>query len=281
MGKSSSAGAKGAHPADKKQRDAEELALSENMGRIRKKLLVMSGKGGVGKSTVATELAFGLSGLGKATGLLDVDVHGPSVPHLLGLTGDAPEQADGRILPIECDGLKVMSIGFFLQTRETPVIWRGPLKTGMIRQFLRDVAWGELDYLVIDCPPGTGDEPLSVAQMIPDAVGAVMVTTSQEVALADVRRAISFCRQLKLPVLGVIENMSGVICPKCGERIELFGSGGGERMSVEMGVTFLGAVPFDPELLRAADEGRMAAVVSAGTGTQEAFARISRRLLDL
>jgi len=259
----------------------DDRALSENMGRIGKKLLVMSGKGGVGKSTVAAELAFGLAGIGKATGLLDVDVHGPSVPHLLGLTGDVPDHVDGRISPIECDGLRVMSIGFFLETRETPVIWRGPLKTGMIRQFLRDVEWGELDYLVIDCPPGTGDEPLSVAQMIPDAAGAVLVTTSQEMALMDVRRAISFCRELKLPVLGVIENMSGVTCPRCGERIELFGSGGGERMSEEMGVTFLGAAPFDPELLRAADEGRMAAAFSAGTGTQEAFARISRRLLEL
>ena len=257
---------------------ADRMALQQRMCKIRNKILVMSGKGGVGKSTTAAQLALGLAKGGQRVGLLDVDVHGPSVPHLLGLAGMTPEQSDGEILPVQCDGLSVMSIGFFLENAHTPLIWRGPMKTGLIKQFLKDVAWGELDTLVIDCPPGTGDEPLSVAQMIPKATGAVVVTTPQEVALIDVRKAVEFCRQIKLPVLGVVENMSGVVCPKCGEVIDLFGAGGGAKMAEEMAAPFLGSVPFEPELVRKADRGGMADLLDGDGETQKAFAAIVKRL---
>ena len=268
------------HPAESDRQSAEQATLRERMGHIRNKVLVMSGKGGVGKSTIAVQLALGLSRAGKKVGLLDVDIHGPSIPHLLGLVGFVPEQIGGTILPIECDGMSVMSIAFFLERRETPVIWRGPLKANIIKQFLKDVEWGELDYLIIDSPPGTGDEPLSVVQLVPEATGAVVVTTPQELALIDVRKAVVFCRQVKLPILGVVENMSGLVCPHCGEGISIFGAGGGRKMAGEMGVPFLGSVPFDPAMVRSADRGRLDDALRENKEMQEAFAGIVQPLLD-
>ncbi|NLE39243.1 MAG: Mrp/NBP35 family ATP-binding protein, partial [Pirellulaceae bacterium] len=202
------------------------------MCRIGMKLLVMSGKGGVGKSTVAANLAVSLALAGKTVGLLDVDIHGPSIPKLMGLENERLISHAGGIAPIEIGGnLKVMSIGFLVPNAADAVIWRGPMKYGVIRQFLKDVEWGTLDYLVIDAPPGTGDEPLSVAQLVGQPAGAILVTTPQELAVADVRRSVSFCEKVSLPVVGIIENMSGLICPHCHETIPLFKTGGGEALS--------------------------------------------------
>ncbi len=222
-----------------------------------KSILVLSGKGGVGKSTVAANLAISLSTEGYATGLLDVDFHGPSIPKLLGMEGMTLTSSDGkRLNPAELGSLKVISVDFMLGSRTDAVIWRGPMKMNVIKQLFEDVDWGRLDYLVVDCPPGTGDEPLSVVQLIPEPTGAVIVTTPQEISLSDVRRSIQFCHALKLPVLGVIENMSGFVCPHCGQRTELFGSGGGEKMAAEMEVPFLGRIPIEPEIVVSGDSGK-------------------------
>jgi len=222
-----------------------------------KSILVLSGKGGVGKSTVAANLAISLSLKGYATGLLDTDFHGPSIPKLLGMEGTRLTSHDGKKLnPAELESLKVISVDFLLSSRTDPVIWRGPMKMKVIRQLFEDVNWGELEYMIVDCPPGTGDEPLSVVQLIPEPTGAVIVTTPQEMSLSDVRRSIQFCHALKLPVLGVIENMSGFVCPHCGERTELFGSGGGEEMAKEMGVPFLGRIPIELEIVSSGDTGK-------------------------
>jgi len=234
---------------------AERQALRRRLCQIDHKVLVLSGKGGVGKSTVAVNLAIWLATQGKRVGLLDIDIHGPSVPRMLGLLGERVRSGPDGMLPIELGALSVMSIGFLLGSEDSAVIWRGPRKMGAIKQFLTDVEWGRLDYLVVDTPPGTGDEPLSICQLIEDADGAVIVTTPQEVALTAVRRSIDFCRALSMPVIGVIENMNGYVCPKCGARTEIFRGGGAERMACECRVPFLGRVPIDPALAGACDEG--------------------------
>jgi len=240
-----------------KQMETEQAQVRQRMAQIKHKILVLSGKGGVGKSTVAVNLAVSLSLAGKPTGLLDIDIHGPSVPKILNLEGRTVQAMPDAILPIEAGkNLKVMSIGFLLASRDDAVIWRGPMKYRMIQQFLREVERGELDYLIIDSPPGTGDEPLSIIQLLENADGAVVVTTPQEVALSDVRKSITFCRSLNLPVLGVLENMSGFICPKCGERTDIFKSGGGENMAMSMNVPFLGRIPIDPQIVDACDAGQ-------------------------
>jgi Mrp family chromosome partitioning ATPase/predicted Fe-Mo cluster-binding NifX family protein len=244
-------------PDYQKQQEAEQAAIRQRMAQIQHKILVLSGKGGVGKSTVAVNLAISLSLAGKRTGLLDIDIHGPSVPKILNLEDRLAHSAVEAILPIEVGAnLKVMSIAFFLTSPDDAVIWRGPMKYQMIKQFLKDVEWGELDYLIIDSPPGTGDEPLSIIQLLENADGAVVVTTPQEVALADVRKSITFCRSLNLPVLGVLENMSGFVCPKCGERTDIFKSGGGENMALMTSVPFLGRIPIDPQIVEACDAGQ-------------------------
>ena len=228
--------------------------LQSRLCRIRHKVVVLSGKGGVGKSTVAVNLATSLMLSGKRVGLLDVDIHGPSIPTMLGLETMAQGCTEG-LLPVETGGLKVMSLGFLLQNPDEAVIWRGPLKMGVIKQFLKDVVWGDLDYLIIDSPPGTGDEPLSVCQLIGNMAGAVVVTTPQKVAAVDVRKSITFCRQLHVAVLGVVENMSGFVCPRCGELTPILRSGGGRKMAEEMGVPFLGSIPMDPKIAEACDGG--------------------------
>jgi ATP-binding protein involved in chromosome partitioning len=260
----------------------ERQALAKRMCQIRHKVLVLSGKGGVGKSTVAVNLAFSLAEAGKRVGLLDIDIHGPSIPRLLGLGPPAIQSRDDAMRPVDySDRLRVMSIGFLLPEPDAAVIWRGPLKMSVIKQFLKDVEWGELDYLIIDSPPGTGDEPLSVCQLIPDADGAIIVTTPQEVALADVRKSISFCRAVQMPVLGVIENMSGFVCPKCGEVTDIFKSGGGETMAIEMGVAFLGSIPIDARVVQASDAGRPCVSECGGTGVSAAFERAVGPILEL
>ena len=269
---------------DESAEDFEDRqALLRRMCQVKHKILVLSGKGGVGKSTVAVNMAVSLAAAGKQVGLLDVDIHGPSIPKLLGLESNRP-QFNGKtaIIPMNFeDKLKVMSIAFFLPSADEAVIWRGPLKMGLIKQFLRDVEWGDLDYLIIDSPPGTGDEPLSVVQLIEDASGAVIVTTPQEIALADVRRSITFCRTVGLRVLGVIENMSGFVCPECGARSEIFKSGGGQEMAREMGVPFLGKIPLDPDVVAASDNGRPFCQKYAETETARAFAEAVKPMLAL
>jgi len=259
-------------PAESLNHVLERDAMAKRMNRIKRKILILSGKGGVGKSTVAANLALTLARAGKQVGLLDVDIHGPSIPKLLGLEAHAITGAGSSLLPVEFNGhLKVMSIGFVLQNRDDAVIWRGPLKMNAIKQFLQDVEWGDLDYLVIDCPPGTGDEPLSVAQLVENADGAIVVTTPQDIAILDVRKSVSFCRQLNLPVLGVIENMSGFVCPHCGKRADIFKAGGGETMAKDMDVPFLGRIPIDPRIVEASDSGTPYVQAYAESEAAQAF----------
>ncbi len=267
--------------ADSLDESLEQQALQQRMGHIRHKILVMSGKGGVGKSTVAANLAISLALAGKKVGLLDVDIHGPSIPKMLKLDDADVQVKDGTIQPVEKAGLKVMSIGFLLRDRDDAVIWRGPMKMGAIKQFLKDVDWGDLDYLIIDSPPGTGDEPLSVCQLAAPVDGAVIVTTPQDVATADVRRSIGFCRQLDLRVIGVVENMSGFACPKCGAVTDIFKSGGGELMAADMGVPFLGRIPIDPAVGEACDDGTPFVYHYGRTETAKAFARMVAPILEL
>jgi len=269
-------------PDDSLNRYLEKEALSARLGRIGRKILVLSGKGGVGKSTVAANLAIALAKAGKRVGLLDVDIHGPSIPKLLGLEGRMATPAENAIVPIGYDErLKVMSIAFVLQNRDDAVIWRGPLKMGVIKQFLKDVEWGDLDFLVVDCPPGTGDEPLSVAQLIGNADGAVIVTTPQELAISDVRKCVTFCRRLQLPVLGVVENMSGFVCPHCGKTSDIFGSGGGEAMAADMGIPFLGRIPLDPQVVLSSDKGDLYLHAQEASPTALAFQNVVRPILHM
>lgn len=246
----------GHHDNDRIKREELERRMHDSLSRIRHKILVMSGKGGVGKSTVAANIAVALAQRGLKTGLLDVDLHGPSIPQMLGLTGFPPESNGEKVVPLsynEC--LSVLSMGSFLPNQDDAVIWRGPLKIGAIRQFLGDAEWGDLDFLIVDSPPGTGDEPLTVAQDMP-GVRAVVVTTPQEVSLADVRKSINFCQKVEMPVIGVIENMSGYACSKCGNVEDLFGSGGGEKMAKSMRVPFLGKIPIDRKIVASGEKGR-------------------------
>jgi ATP-binding protein involved in chromosome partitioning len=243
-------------PSGNDAQKAEDVAIHHSLSRIKHKLLVMSGKGGVGKSSVAVNLAVGLSLKGYKVGLMDVDLHGPSIPRMLGLNGQKPLQQSEGIMPVPfSDHLKVISIAVLMPGEDTPVIWRGPLKIGVIRQFIADVNWGDLDYLVIDSPPGTGDEPLTVAQTIPGAQ-AVIVTTPQEISLADVRKSINFCREVNMKIMGLVENMSGFICAHCGQESAIFKKDGGKRTALSMNVPFLGSVPYDLHLMETTDQGQ-------------------------
>jgi len=235
----------------------DDAKVQDRLSHIQHKLIVMSGKGGVGKSSVATYLALGLGRLGYRVGLLDVDFHGPSIPRMLGISGmfRFNEQEKALVPHDYNDRVKVVSIECLLDDRDSAVIWRGPVKHGVIKQFISEVEWGELDYLVIDSPPGTGDEPLSVAQTI-SGTRAVIVTTPQEIALADVRKSINFCHQMAMPILGLVENMSGYVCPHCRQESPLFGQGGGKKTAEQMNVRFLGSLPFDPRVVEASDLGR-------------------------
>lgn len=232
--------------------------IESNLARIKRKILVMSGKGGVGKSTMAGYLALLLSSKGHKVGLLDVDLHGPSIPRLMNVQGGLDMQPEQRVArPYRfSENLGIVSLEMVMGDRDTAVIWRGPLKISAIRQFISDIEWGDLDYLVVDSPPGTGDEPLTVAQTIPDAE-ALIVTTPQEISLADVRKSINFCRQVNLNILGVVENMSGLVCRQCGEKMSIFGSGGGRKMALEMGVPLLGEIPIEPEMVALGDKGKL------------------------
>ncbi|MFZ2955287.1 MAG: Mrp/NBP35 family ATP-binding protein [Candidatus Ozemobacteraceae bacterium] len=275
-------------PTQKKRPDesAAEFAsrrrLQANLCGIKHVFFVLSGKGGVGKSTVAANLTLTLGMNGFRTGLLDIDFHGPSIPTLLGLTDVHAEAINGMIQPVKLTSLvTVMSVAFLLHGNNDAVIWRGPMKASVIEQLLSDVSWGPLDALVVDCPPGTGDEPLSIVQTIDKADGAIIVTTPQQVATADVRRSINFCHQLKLPVLGVIENMAGFTCSHCGKTTDIFKSGGGEAMAADMGVPFLGSIPIDPEMVSSGDQGVPYVQKFAERPAAKAFAYAFEPLLSL
>ncbi len=243
-----------------------------------KKIVVMSGKGGVGKSTVAANLAFMLSQKGNKTGLLDCDIHGPSIPKLLGLEDvRGLDSKEGKLEPIKLNGVKVFSMGFMLPSRDTPVVWRGPIKHKFIQEAIEKVDWGELDFLVIDLPPGTGDEVISIVQLAkPD--GSVVVTTPQSVALEDVRKAVNFSIHVGVPVIGVIENMSGMLCPHCRKPIEVFGSGGGRKLAEEMAVPFVGSIPVDASIFRSGEEGKP--FVKQNSESTRIFGKIVDELLE-
>jgi len=266
----------------KQQMKAEQEQINENLAHIKHKVLVLSGKGGVGKSTIAANLAVSLSLANKRVGLLDIDIHGPSIPKILNLEGRTIQVLGETMLPVQIGpSLKVMSIGFLLGDSDDAVIWRGPMKNQVIKQFLKDVKWGSLDFLIVDSPPGTGDEPLSIVQLLGDADGAIIVTTPQQIALSDVRKSISFCRNLNLPVLGVVENMSGFVCPKCGEQTDIFRSGGGQDMARQLGIHFLGRIPIDPQIVQACDTGQPFVGRNDQNETAKAFNQVTQHVLML
>jgi ATP-binding protein involved in chromosome partitioning len=234
--------------------DPDELAR-RSLTRIKNKFVVMSGKGGVGKTSTSVNLAIALAEKGYQVGLMDVDIHGPDIPRMLGLEGTLEMSSDQKLKPKKySDNLHAVSIESLMSNQDDAIIWRGPMKHSAITQFICDVAWGDLDYLIIDSPPGTGDEPLTVAQLIKDAK-AIIVTTPQEVALADVRKSISFCNTVEMEIYGLIENMSGFECPHCNKMVDLFGTGGGEKTAAASGIPFLGRIPFDPNMVSCGDSG--------------------------
>ena len=256
--------------------EEQDKRIRERLDKIGRKIMIMSGKGGVGKTTVTVNLANALVDMGFRVGVLDTDLHGPNVAKMFGVEDAVLLSDDGEtfIPVVPKENLKVISLSFALEEPDTPVIWRGSLKNSAIRQFIGDVDWGELDYLLIDTPPGTGDEQLTVCQTIPELTGSIIVTTPQEVAVLDARRTVNFSRKLGVAIIGVIENMSGLVCPCCGKEIPVFGKGGGRRMAQEMHVPFLGAVPMEIDLMEAEDNGKEW-VGQEGRPSAEALRRIA------
>lgn len=261
------------------EKSDQENRLKERMALIRHKIIVMSGKGGVGKTSVAVNLSYALAMSDKRVGLLDTDLHGPNIAKMLGveketLGGCADVIEPVRVLP----ELKVVSLAFTTRNPDIPIVWRGPLKAAAIKQLLGEVNWGTLDYLIVDSPPGTGDEPLSVCQLIPNIDGAVIVTTPQDVSILDARKTVTFARQLNIPVIGIIENMSGYICPHCHRETAIFKKGGGEKAARDLGVPFLGRIPFEPDLVELADRG--VPFISSGKDipSANAFIHIQERI---
>jgi ATP-binding protein involved in chromosome partitioning len=264
-----------------KTMDEKDYRLKKSLAKIKHKIIVMSGKGGVGKSTVTVNIATALAMRGFEVGILDADIHGPNIPKMLHIEdGEVMSDEDGLMPVLVPPHMKVMSMAFLLQDRDTPIVWRGPIKMGALRQFIAEVKWGELDFLVVDLPPGTGDEPLTIAQLIEDADGAIIVTTPQDVALLDSRKTVTFAQALKMPVLGVVENMSGLICPHCHQNIDLFKRGGGEKAAEEMGVPFLGRVPLDPDVVLGGDDGMPIVLKDRNNPAALAFHDMVDRLLD-
>jgi ATP-binding protein involved in chromosome partitioning len=264
--------------AYKQQQSEEQNKLKERMGKIKHKIAIISGKGGVGKSTVTVNLAAAFAKRGFRVGVLDADIHGPSVPKLLGVEGKTVKTTAIGVLPVAGPlGIEVMSIDFFLP-EQAPTIWRGPLKMRAIRQFLVDIVWGDLDFLFIDLPPGTGDEPLSIAQLLPELDGVVIVTMPTGLSSSVVKKAITFAERLNMPIIGVVENMSGFVCPHCGKKTEIFGSGGGEKMSREAEVPFLGSIPIDPKIGADSDKGQPFIIAHKDSAAAKAFMQIVEKV---
>ena len=264
------------------QKAYDQTKITKNLDKIKHKIVVLSGKGGVGKSTVSANLAFALSKKGYTVGLLDSDLHGPSIPKILGIEDKKPQPTQDGITPVLVSPkLKVMSMAFLLQDKDSPVIWRGPLKMAAIKQFIGEFNWGDLDYLIIDLPPGTGDEPLSIAQLIPKSDGAIIVTTPQDLALVSVRKSINFVKKMNMPVVGIIENMSGFKCPHCDKEIDIFKTGGGLKASVDFQVPFLGKVPIDPKIVLTGDSGEPFLFKNASTDAGKAFKKIVKKIEEI
>jgi Mrp family chromosome partitioning ATPase len=266
--------------SEKEKQQHEERRLRERLYHIRYKIMVMSGKGGVGKSTVATNLASALAADGNRVGVLDADIHGPNIPRMFGVdlfqlvgTGDG-------VRPVEVyPNLKVVSMANISPNPDSPIVWRGPIKHNVIKQFLGDVEWGDLEYLIIDLPPGTGDEPLSVAHLIENVDGSIIVTTPQDVALLDSRKAVGFSRLLKIPVLGIVENMSGMVCPHCSREIDLFKVGGGEKAAKELKVPFLGRIPIEPQMVELCDSGKPLVLHRPYSRAKKAFEELAHQVM--
>ena len=259
----------------------QDAAVKASLQKIKHKFMVMSGKGGVGKTSTSVNLAMALAKKGFKVGIMDVDMHGPDIPRMLGLEGMLDLSENQKLSPMRySENLSAVSIESLTQNKDDAIIWRGPIKYSAIRQFIADVEWGDIDYLIIDSPPGTGDEPLTVAQVISDAK-AIIVTTPQEVALADVRKSINFCKTVKMEIFGLIENMSGFACPHCGELVDLFGSGGGEKTAVAMGVNFLGKIPFDQNVVACGDAGISYQEKYADSPVTKVFEDITERMSRL
>jgi ATP-binding protein involved in chromosome partitioning len=264
---------------ERKEEDKDKQ-LKDRMSRIKHKIIVMSGKGGVGKTSVSVNLAYTLARAGREVGLLDIDLHGPNIAKMLGVEGKGLGGSDEGIEPVRVmPNLKAASIAFAIPSSDHPIIWRGPMKANAIRQLLEEVNWGDLDFLIIDSPPGTGDEPLSACQLIPEVSGAVIVTTPQDVAILDARKSVFFARQLKIPVIGIIENMSGFVCPHCGQETPIFKKGGGEKAAKDLGVPFLGRIPFEPALVEMADKGLPFVQSKKDAPSAAAFQEIVRHIV--
>lgn len=269
------------HEAPLNRRERETELLRTRMNKIQHKIAVISGKGGVGKSLVTVNLAMALAMKGRngRIGILDADIHGPCIPRMLGLKGTHLQAGPPGVFPAFGPlNIKVVSMGFLLPSDDSPVIWRGPLKMGAIRQFLSEIAWGNLDYLLIDLPPGTGDESLSVLQLLPEMDGVIIVTIPSEVSQDVVKKAVTFARTMNVPPIGIVENMSGMICPHCGEKIEVFSVGGGEKIADDMDVPFLGSIPLDPRISTAMDAGTPFIVTNPGSPAAKAFNSIVERI---
>ena len=269
--------------SQEQEKEKKEQMQKENLERIKKKIIVMSGKGGVGKSTVATNLVYGLALQGKTVGILDVDIHGPSIGKLMGIEGKklGKPKNDNRPTPIKVvENVYAVTIASFLDSPDTPLVWRGPLKTGAIKQFLQDIEWPELDYLIVDCPPGTGDEPLTISQILGGMDGSVIVTTPQDIALLDARKTINFSKKMNVKVLGIVENMSGFICPHCGEEINLFKKGGGEKAAKDFNVDLLGKIPVDKEIVESTDSGRPYIYDNSDNEGAKVYKNITKKIID-
>ena len=264
----------------KKNEEDRDKELKKRMSRIKHKIIVMSGKGGVGKTSVSVNLSYTLALTGRDVGLVDIDLHGPNIAKMLGVEGEGFIGSENGIEPVlVLPNLKAASISFAAPNPDTPIVWRGPLKMSAIRQFLEEINWGELDFLIVDSPPGTGDEPLSACQLIPDVSGAVIVTTPQDVSILDARKSVFFARQLNIPVLGIIENMSGFVCPHCGKETPIFKKGGGEKAAKDLGVPFLGRIPFEPDLVEMADRGLPFVQSQKDSPSAAAFQEIVRKIV--
>ncbi|MBN1501368.1 MAG: P-loop NTPase [Spirochaetes bacterium] len=255
---------------------------NQNLSKMKNKIIIMSGKGGVGKSTVSVNVAYSLAALGYKTGILDVDFHGPSVAKMTGIEDcEIENSSSGRPMPVKAEeNIFILSIASLLKTKDEAVIWRGPMKIGVIQQFFDEFEWPELDFLIIDCPPGTGDEPLSVIQTIGDVTGSIIVSTPQDIAFLDARKTITFSKKLNVPIIGIIENMSGFICPKCGERIDIFKNGGALKAKADFNVEILGHIPIEPEIVESGDRGKPYSVNNKKEKGAEIFMEITKKIIS-